>query len=643
MFNQLSIETRDLVVRLPPGTVGLFEPVSAIMFLNVADSEFERMHDELDRAPGSLLEVFLHEAFHCFQTYSSGYQFKQLYDLVGALGAAARPFASLLSLDMAKTLGASMLDRIYPCAPWKVQAWLSGLTRSWYRAGRLAHLEQLRAKAHAKTLARLFFPKISERVQRVHQRSAQHGRDGLSALDVVEGSAALYARKSCTQQTPSALAFLHELEGSAPTHAALLRTAHAAHGETCMPLLLPAAALALRYERPGDAIMPLLQRLRDAVRDDVLAAARRIASELPDVDAGERLGTASDYAARLTERARLRPLARVPPRTFDVQMRALRQGSWNIDELALLSDVNASSSIPVGSLGFRIVTKDGKRGFSDGFAPLLNGVLMLGGGLTVSEQLRRLTEDDVPPVGARDTRALLHSLLGDGAKLLARMLAGYGAQRAGVALLESWTRLNRRLARGAHFFSPLLATSLLALGEELAQQKNAQAAYAAVSESSEILRELACNEPAFIPEYAFSMCALGERSLEIGERDLGRLALSLAADRFRAMAGARPQPFLPHLAATLSRLADVARREHEPALGLTHSLEAASVYRNLCSSWPKRFCSQLEAELTQVRALLSDASDPDEECRALRTRAAQLLATCELSSLPSAAALDAED
>src|SRR6516165_7026736 len=56
--------------------MGLFEPVSAIMYLNIEDAEFEAWQEDMyDPRFEGLSSLFRHETYHAFQTWTTGYQY----------------------------------------------------------------------------------------------------------------------------------------------------------------------------------------------------------------------------------------------------------------------------------------------------------------------------------------------------------------------------------------------------------------------------------------------------------------------------------------------------------------------------------------------------------------------------------------
>src|SRR6188474_2088079 len=82
------IDTGTFTWRHSPDLLGIFEPVSRVMFLNATDEEFESMRADYtsSSATEDLWEAFWHETYHCFQVFSCGYMYLEREQLIEALG-----------------------------------------------------------------------------------------------------------------------------------------------------------------------------------------------------------------------------------------------------------------------------------------------------------------------------------------------------------------------------------------------------------------------------------------------------------------------------------------------------------------------------------------------------------------------------
>jgi hypothetical protein len=147
---------------------------------------------------------------------------------------------------------------------------------------------------------------------------------------------------------------------------------------SCLPvrLTLASAALALRYSAPQAALKTLLRIIADEPPGVEVAVARTLVSRgLPPINgAGDVLGTAWQV-----HRAR-----RAKYKLYEMQLTALREGSWGVDELDILTLPEPLSRLPVGALGYAIVTRGGRRGFG-------NDVGLMGVRLMIASTMLRST------------------------------------------------------------------------------------------------------------------------------------------------------------------------------------------------------------------------------------------------------------
>jgi hypothetical protein len=369
MFEFLAIDIKNLQIKLPPAVRAVFEPVGAIMVLNVTDAEFEAMRQD---SSDPLSEVFAHEMYHCFQVYTSGYQFQRVGLLCGAFFteyADKQRFGDVLGQLFGHFLGKLFM---------KVTSWLPARYRFLLQARYVAEL-QLRDQAELQELATrgqpsmigADFPGLYRKLSELKQETLQAGEDGLSPNDLLEGSAAVYARFSCQTAPSSITQLLDYLDGLTETYSRALKKTADICGERAKNIILPAAALALRYERPENAYCEIVRRIAASTPGKELASAKKLGTEMPRIEkAGGVLGTARQFCAKTHSRNRV----------YAEQIHALESGSWGIDELDLLTSPSAIGAIPPGSLGFGIRTLESVRGPHDG---LVIATIMLRGGPSI--------------------------------------------------------------------------------------------------------------------------------------------------------------------------------------------------------------------------------------------------------------------
>jgi hypothetical protein len=389
VFDGYVINTADLRVHHDPEVVGVFEPVSAIVFLNVDDARFEAWRgtdpEQRPRWAAQLTEAFLHEAYHCFQTYATGFMYDQFSQLW-------RIYMGQYTLRRVLAIVAPRLlrDVAVQAAP-LLDAWMTAEARLRLRQARVLRAElrsyervHRRSRRHGqRSLAGAVMPTLFPSVERVQAPGYVRGPHGLSARDVVEGAAFSFgkdAARAAAREEP-----LPDAQAGFDAEGPYVRLREVTEADCpgASPALLRAAsALALRYERPGEAYRPMLARLAGAAPGEEVAAARAAAANLPSLPAaGTLLGTAADIWRRLGTRS-----------LYEEPLRSISGDGWPIDELDLLIDVDAMESIPPGELGFGIVTLDGPRGFKDETmgVRMIIGASMLPNGPSVAGLRRKL-------------------------------------------------------------------------------------------------------------------------------------------------------------------------------------------------------------------------------------------------------------
>src|SRR5437016_153086 len=94
MLDRFTIDAHDAIPYHSPQVLGFFEPVMAVMFLNVDDEQFDRWRSAMDSDP-QLSETFWHEAYHCFQSFATGYCYARCVRLAHAFSDSMRSAAVL--------------------------------------------------------------------------------------------------------------------------------------------------------------------------------------------------------------------------------------------------------------------------------------------------------------------------------------------------------------------------------------------------------------------------------------------------------------------------------------------------------------------------------------------------------------------
>jgi hypothetical protein len=385
VFEDLRIDIETLRVRHEPYILGVFEPVSCLLFLNVTDAEFDAAFSasgSADAASQPLIEAFAHETCHYFQTFCTGYLYRQYIRIRNI-------YASELDSRTKSALTWPEIRR-YAARPLRRAArfWIPSSTRAWLTTmdalGRgledYKWFEERSAEYGEHTIAGVSMPGLHAAVESARAESQRRGNSGLSPQDVFEG-AAFVMGKLTTRGDQIEDDIRQHLNDAESPYERLMRISqrYAAQRPVCSPLLM-AAALALRYDHPGEAYVPLLETLLSSPPDEERARAKMLAGSLPAIPAaGAVLGTGWEARKTLSKKGKDRTLYALP-------MRKIADGIWPVDELDLLTDPNAIESVPLGGLTFGIVTQDGQRsapGTRDLYVRMLFGSELLPGGPSV--------------------------------------------------------------------------------------------------------------------------------------------------------------------------------------------------------------------------------------------------------------------
>jgi tetratricopeptide (TPR) repeat protein len=209
--------------------------------------------------------------------------------------------------------------------------------------------------------------------------------EGLCVLDLIECGALVYQYAL----TYAGSAWRDRLTAEWPyfdeTYRRAYEVAERRCGARALDVLLPALALALRYEQPVGAYGEVLTQVGRAAPGEELATARNLARHPLDVPtAGRHIGTAADVRAR-------RRLGAGREKVYDGVLREMQRRAWGVDELDLLVNPQAATNVPSFPLGF--LTSDGEIVGLSGANDRLNARLRLARIVLQTESLQRLDRD----------------------------------------------------------------------------------------------------------------------------------------------------------------------------------------------------------------------------------------------------------
>lgn len=331
-----------LARRLQPEQVGLFEPLSGMMLLNVEQDYFiglARRYAENAPLPEdkALLAAINHEAYHFAQAAASGFMFDRQRTALQVLEAAAPPPdppPDPLVTEMVAGLRQAAGDDPEENARVDRMLWILE------EAERLRTLEA-RAAPGDNSLDGAQFPHLFVHFRERNERESEVNGHGLSILGLLEGSAVIHTRLLMDGMEEAARSVPAEIATLSPVYAELLAFTAALAGGRSLEVALPATAVALCYARPHDAYCALVPLILAAPDGESLARGRALFEAPPAIDsAGPWLG--DSLAQRGVDDS-------YP--TYNVVLDALQNRRWGIGTYELLADPQAMHAIDSFPLG----------------------------------------------------------------------------------------------------------------------------------------------------------------------------------------------------------------------------------------------------------------------------------------------------
>jgi hypothetical protein len=356
MFEDFRIDIEALRVRHAPDILGVFEPVSCLLFMNVTDAEFDTAFASAGTSE-PIIETFAHETCHYFQTFCTGYLYRQYMRIrdIYASELSSRAKIGRVWPDIRRGVSQRLRLASRFWMPPSTRAWFAMMDALGQSLEDLKWFEDRSAEYGELSIAGASMPGLHAAVESARAESQRRGNSGLSAQDVFEGAA--FVMGKLTAYGPQAERdFRDQISNPESPYERLMHISqrYAPKRPICSPLLM-AAALALRYNQPGEAYLPLLQNLLSSTPDNERAHAKMLARSLPVMPtAGAALGTGREIRRMLGEKGK-------KPQYYVLPMRKIADGAWPVDELDLLTDPNALDGVPLGGLTFGIVTRDGER------------------------------------------------------------------------------------------------------------------------------------------------------------------------------------------------------------------------------------------------------------------------------------------
>lgn len=363
MANVNPIDPLQLIKELDPEQLGMFEPITGLMLLNVSHDEFLAQanrwyRNESTKSDVELIKTINHEAYHYAQTISSGYMYYrqlQLYEklrrfplkqkFVGWKRKLIWLFRNEIPyLFLKKSLGT------HP----ETHRRLENLKLFIQRHHQLVEWHN-DALPGDHSMAGVLLPHFFRYQKELSSNETKENEDGLSILGVLEGSAVVHTHLLMSKDISNSLESLEsELEILPKLYSQMYELTKRYCGNRSIEFILPTTALALQYTRPHDAYLPLLKTIIASNPDDPLEGGRRLSKNLPRGKfAGKVLGTAVDVHQRSHAKYMF----------YLEALKALAAEEWGIDSYTLLAQPEAMHRVKCFHCG--LITHDGYLGDMD--------------------------------------------------------------------------------------------------------------------------------------------------------------------------------------------------------------------------------------------------------------------------------------
>jgi tetratricopeptide (TPR) repeat protein len=389
-------ELAKYLPRLSDETWAKFEPVSGLLVVNVDNATYiEALANFSCGTPkendAKLILAINHETYHYFQTIATGYQYQFAAEMLRMIVKEAKRERYR---QWWRSWSASWLEKTFRFFKWKgnhqgdyaramilfhdvvgklhpkrkvkkgdielVRKGMMGWMALEAEANQAAQWErdalerENRGHPGDLRLMRAQRPSLAQNLDKLWAGVNARNDDGLSAMDLIEGSALIYEHAL----THGRNGLEDRLRSVWDAHDDTYRKAYDVAQKTCgaraLDVILPAVALALRYSNPPNAYPVFVAALNSSSPGTEMSEARVLVDRPPRIpSAGRYLGTALDVRKRRRTR-------RSHYRIFDDVLDRVAERAWGVDEIDLLANPCAAGKVK--SFPLTVVTKDGPLG-----------------------------------------------------------------------------------------------------------------------------------------------------------------------------------------------------------------------------------------------------------------------------------------
>jgi hypothetical protein len=331
-----------LARRLSPDQVGLFEPLSGMMVLNVEQDAYMAMAQRFADGASlpedrSFFAAINHEVYHFAQAAASGFMFDRQRTALRVLNSGEPPPDPPPDPEFEQVIAQC---REEAGDDPELKARLQRMVWVMEEQQRLAILEA-RAAPGDHSVDGALFPHLFVHFRERGERERRPNAHGLSILGLLEGSAVIHTHLLMEARDEAARSIASEIETLPPEYGELLAFTVPLAGERSLEVALPATAVALCYARPNEAYCALVPMLLAASEGGALARGRELFDSPPEIPAA---GTWLGDSVAQHQADPSYPI-------YDSVLEALRSGRWGIGSYELMADPRAMHSIDRFPLG----------------------------------------------------------------------------------------------------------------------------------------------------------------------------------------------------------------------------------------------------------------------------------------------------
>ncbi len=368
-----SIDPNQFLKELDSDQLGLFEPLSGIMLLNITETEFQDLvkrweENTCTEVDIDIIRTINHENYHFVQTITSGYMYDRQRRIFAELN--RKPIVQKLKtfVTLLKQVPNKVLEAI---CKWVIRDDQELLRRfqnivTVLNQKALLNSWQEDARAGDYSLAGVLFPHFFKYQEKLSALETKINEDGLSIIGLIEGSAVFHAQLLMGGSEDFQGQIEAELETLPQVYSQIYALTKQYCGVRTIELLLPTTALALQYTYPHNAYLTLLNLLAKSSPGDGLTIARKINSSLPKIKkAGAVLGTGLDVHRQHPKKYNI----------YDSILRDLSEGKWNADSYTLLAQPEAMHLVPRFPCG--LLTRNSFRGIGMERSELVARMLLM--------------------------------------------------------------------------------------------------------------------------------------------------------------------------------------------------------------------------------------------------------------------------